>query len=79
MAAATGPVWFQLYVFKDRALTASLVQRAEAAGCKAVALTVDVPLPGKRERDVRVADGMSGSQGRCRSGSAPAFTPASAI
>ena len=53
MAAATGPVWFQLYVFRDRALTASLVQRAEAAGCKAVALTVDVPLPGKRERDVR--------------------------
>jgi 4-hydroxymandelate oxidase len=53
MAAATGPIWFQLYVFRDRALTASLVQRAEAAGCKAVALTVDVPLPGKRERDVR--------------------------
>jgi isopentenyl diphosphate isomerase/L-lactate dehydrogenase-like FMN-dependent dehydrogenase len=44
---------FQLYVFRDRALTAPLVQRAEAAGCKAIALTVDVPLPGKRERDVR--------------------------
>ena len=53
MAAATGPVWFQLYVFRDRALTASLVRRAEAAGCKAVVLTVDVPLPGKRERDAR--------------------------
>jgi isopentenyl diphosphate isomerase/L-lactate dehydrogenase-like FMN-dependent dehydrogenase len=53
MAAATGPVWFQLYVFRDRALTASLVQRAEVAGCKAIALTVDVPLLGKRERDVR--------------------------
>jgi 4-hydroxymandelate oxidase len=51
--AASGPVWFQLYVFKDRALTASLVQRAEAAGCKAIVLTVDVPLPGRRERDVR--------------------------
>ena len=53
MAIATGPVWFQLYVFRDRALTASLVQRAAAAGCRAVVLTVDVPVPGKRERDVR--------------------------
>ena len=53
MAVATGPVWFQLYVFRDRALSASLVQRAAAAGCKAVVLTVDVPVPGKRERDVR--------------------------
>jgi 4-hydroxymandelate oxidase len=53
MAVATGPVWFQLYVFKDREITASLVQRAEAAGCKAVELTVDVPVLGKRERDVR--------------------------
>ena len=53
MAIATGSVWFQLYVFRDRALTASLVQRAAAAGCKAVVLTVDVPVPGKRERDVR--------------------------
>jgi 4-hydroxymandelate oxidase len=51
MAAAT--VWFQLYVFRDRAISASLVERAEAAGCKAVVLTVDVPMLGKRERDVR--------------------------
>ena len=41
MAAASGPVWFQLYVFRDWAITASLVQRAETAGCKAVVLTVD--------------------------------------
>jgi len=53
MAVATGPVWFQLYVFKDRAVTASLVQRAEAAGCKAIMLTIDVPMLGKRERDLR--------------------------
>ena len=53
MAVATGPVWFQLYVFKDRGITASLVQRAEEAGCKAIVLTVDVPVLGKRERDVR--------------------------
>ena len=35
MAVATGPVWFQLYVLKDRAISASLVRRAEVAGCKA--------------------------------------------
>jgi isopentenyl diphosphate isomerase/L-lactate dehydrogenase-like FMN-dependent dehydrogenase len=53
MAVATGPVWFQLSLLKDRAITASPVQRAEAAGCKAIVLTVDVPALGKRERDVR--------------------------
>ena len=53
MAVATGPVWFQLYVFKDRAISASLVERAEVAGCKAIVLTIDVPLLGRRERDVR--------------------------
>jgi isopentenyl diphosphate isomerase/L-lactate dehydrogenase-like FMN-dependent dehydrogenase len=53
MAMASGPVWFQLYVFKDREITASLAHRAEIAGCKAVVLTVDVPVLGKRERDVR--------------------------
>jgi isopentenyl diphosphate isomerase/L-lactate dehydrogenase-like FMN-dependent dehydrogenase len=53
MAVATGPVWFQLYVFKDRGISASLVKRAEAAGCKAIVLTVDVPILGKRERGMR--------------------------
>jgi 4-hydroxymandelate oxidase len=53
MAVATGPVWFQLYVFKDRAISASLVKRAEVAGCKAIVFTVDVPLLGRRERDLR--------------------------
>jgi 4-hydroxymandelate oxidase len=53
MAAATGPVWFQLYVFKNRAISASLVRRAEVAGCKAIVFTVDAPLLGRRERDVR--------------------------
>jgi 4-hydroxymandelate oxidase len=50
MAVATGPVWFQLYVFN---VSASLVKRAEGAGCKAVVLTVDAPVLGRRERDVR--------------------------
>ena len=53
MAVATGPVWFQLYIFKDRAISASLVKRAEVAGCKAIVFTVDAPLLGRRERDVR--------------------------
>lgn len=49
--AAEGPVWLQLYVFRDRGLTEELVRRAEAAGCRAVCVTVDVPVQGNRERD----------------------------
>ncbi len=52
-AVASGPVWFQLYVFKDRAVTRALVERAEAAGCQALVLTVDTPMLSCRERDVR--------------------------
>lgn len=51
-AAATGPVWFQLYVYKDRGATEGLVRRALEAGCSALVLTVDAPLLGNRERDV---------------------------
>jgi 4-hydroxymandelate oxidase len=47
------PAWFQLYVYRDRALTRALVERAEAAGYEALVLTVDAPLLGKRERDAR--------------------------
>jgi 4-hydroxymandelate oxidase len=53
MEAATGPVWFQLYVYKDRGTTAALVERAESAGCSALVLTVDAQIWGRRERDVR--------------------------
>ena len=53
VAAARGPVWFQLYVYRDRAATEALVRRAEAAGCAALVLTVDAPQLGCRERDVR--------------------------
>lgn len=52
-AVAQTPIWFQLYMYKDRGLTQALVQRAEAAGCRAIALTVDTPVLGQRERDVR--------------------------
>jgi len=48
-----GPRWFQLYVYKDRGVTLSLVERAEAAGFTALELTVDVPVLGQREADVR--------------------------
>lgn len=51
--AATGPLWFQLYVYKDRALSRDLVVRAEAAGYRALVLTVDTPQLGRREKDVR--------------------------
>ncbi|HYU32237.1 MAG TPA: alpha-hydroxy acid oxidase [Thermoanaerobaculia bacterium] len=53
VAAASGPVWFQLYVYRDRKTTEALVRRAEAAGCRALVLTVDAPVIGRRERDVR--------------------------
>jgi 4-hydroxymandelate oxidase len=51
--AHPGATFFQLYVYRDRAATEALVRRAEAAGCKALVLTVDAPLLGRRERDVR--------------------------
>ena len=51
--AASGPLWFQLYVYKDREITRALVQRAKAAGYSALCLTVDAPHSGRRERDVR--------------------------
>lgn len=53
VAAARGPVWFQLYVYRDRARTEALVRRVEAAGVQALVLTVDAPLLGRRDRDVR--------------------------
>ncbi|HXC53300.1 MAG TPA: alpha-hydroxy acid oxidase [Candidatus Limnocylindrales bacterium] len=52
-AAADGPRWFQLYIYKDRGLTAELVRRAEASGAKAIVLTVDGQVWGRRYRDVR--------------------------
>ncbi|MCZ7429105.1 alpha-hydroxy acid oxidase [Micromonospora sp. WMMA1949] len=52
--AATGAtVWFQLYWLRDRALVADLLDRASAAGCAAVMVTVDVPVLGRRLRDAR--------------------------
>lgn len=51
--ASPGPRWFQLYIYRDRNLTESLVERAEANGYEALVLTVDSPVWGRRERDIR--------------------------
>ncbi len=50
--AAKGPLWFQLY-HRGYDLTEMLVHRAEEAGYSAICLTVDTPVPGPKERDVR--------------------------
>lgn len=47
--------WFQLYIHRDRALTAALVAEAEAHGFSGIVLTVDTPQTGRRERDERNA------------------------
>lgn len=52
-AASDGPLWFQLYLWRSPDVVAQLVDRAAAAGCEALVLTVDVPVIGKRERDLR--------------------------
>ncbi len=51
--ASEKPLWFQLYVYKDKTITESLVQRAQQANYQALVLTVDTPRTGLRERDLR--------------------------
>ncbi|MEO8360573.1 MAG: alpha-hydroxy acid oxidase [Vicinamibacteria bacterium] len=51
---AKEPLWFQLYVQPDRGFTKSMVERAQAAGCRAICVTVDTPLAGVRNREERV-------------------------
>eukprot|EP00929_Paragymnodinium_shiwhaense_P033218 TRINITY_DN18285_c0_g1_i2.p1 TRINITY_DN18285_c0_g1~~TRINITY_DN18285_c0_g1_i2.p1 ORF type:complete len:337 (+),score=90.43 TRINITY_DN18285_c0_g1_i2:103-1113(+) len=50
---APGPKFFQFYMFKDRSLSETLIRRAEACGIKAIVMTVDSPVLGRRERDLR--------------------------
>ena len=52
VAAATGPVWFQLYLQPDPEVTEALVRRAERAGCAALVVTVDSPVFGRHRRDI---------------------------
>jgi len=55
VAAGTGghPFWFQLYVMKDRGFIESLIDRAKAAGCSALVLTLDLQILGQRHKDIR--------------------------
>jgi L-lactate dehydrogenase (cytochrome) len=51
--AVEKPFWFQLYVMRDRGFAASLVERAKAAGCSALVLTLDLQIQGQRHRDLK--------------------------
>jgi L-lactate dehydrogenase (cytochrome) len=52
-SAVTKPFWFQLYVMRDRSFAASLIERAKAAGCSALVLTLDLQIQGQRHRDLK--------------------------
>jgi 4-hydroxymandelate oxidase len=52
-AAEGSPLWFQLYAMPDRAFTRDLVERAQAASCRVLCLTVDTPVLGPRNRETR--------------------------
>lgn len=52
-ACSGGPKWFQVYVWRDRELVRSMLDRAQAAGYEAIVVTVDTAVLGRRERDVR--------------------------
>jgi L-lactate dehydrogenase (cytochrome) len=52
-SAVTKPFWFQLYVFRDRGFAASLIDRAKAAKCSALMLTLDLQIQGQRHRDLK--------------------------
>lgn len=52
-AATTKPFWFQLYVMRDRGFSQSLVERAIAAKCSALVLTLDLQIQGQRHRDLK--------------------------
>lgn len=45
-------LWFQIYIFKDRAITKSLIERAERSGYKAIVVTIGSPVVGKRDRNI---------------------------
>jgi L-lactate dehydrogenase (cytochrome) len=52
-SAVQKPFWFQLYVMRDRGFAASLIERAKAAGCSALMLTLDLQIQGQRHRDLK--------------------------
>ncbi|WP_071058322.1 FMN-dependent L-lactate dehydrogenase LldD [Pelistega sp. MC2] len=58
------PMWFQLYVLRDRGFMKNVLERAKAAGCSTLVFTVDMPVPGARYRDAH--SGMSGPNAAIR-------------
>ena len=52
-SATNGPFWFQLYVMRDRDFVERLIRRAQAAGCSALMLTLDLQVLGQRHKDIR--------------------------
>jgi isopentenyl diphosphate isomerase/L-lactate dehydrogenase-like FMN-dependent dehydrogenase len=58
--AASGPLWFQLYVYRRRSVAEQLVHRAEAAGYRAIMLTVDAPRSGRWERNTSPLEAAPG-------------------
>ncbi|QEW33155.1 alpha-hydroxy-acid oxidizing protein [Erwinia billingiae] len=58
------PMWFQLYVLRDRGFMRNALERAQAAGCTTLVFTVDMPVPGARYRDAH--SGMSGPNAAMR-------------
>jgi len=58
------PMWFQLYVLRDRGFMKNALERAKAAGCSTLVFTVDMPVPGARYRDMH--SGMSGKNAAMR-------------
>ena len=54
IAAAPGPMWFQLYLYRDRGKTRALIEEAVRSGYSGLMLTVDAPVLGRRERDIRL-------------------------
>ncbi|SUA57145.1 L-lactate dehydrogenase [cytochrome] [Oligella ureolytica] len=62
--AINRPMWFQLYVLRDRGFMKNALERAQAAGCSTLVFTVDMPTPGARYRDAH--SGMSGPNAAMR-------------
>jgi 4-hydroxymandelate oxidase len=60
VAPGGAPVWFQIYMQASRETTAGVVRRAEAAGCRALIVTVDAPLAGLRNREQRAGFALPG-------------------
>ncbi len=68
-SGTSAPFWFQLYMMRDRGVVKAMLERAQAAGCSALVFTVDLPVLGKRYRDMRNGLGVKLSRlGRLRMG-----------